>query len=491
VADVFALRAGEVPCRSTVALLGLVTVLGAALRLHGLGSWSLSGDEGFTLAFSTYGFTWRDLRPLSFAMNRYITIPLFGPTELALRFWPAAFGIAAIPLLGYVTVRFLGRAAGIATAALIALSPVLVQQSQFGRYYMQSFLLAGLSVFGLRLWLGGLGNGWLIAAVAGSVAGFFIVPSTVFILPGLALWVLALRQELLTPPVLATVRRHRWFLLAAGLFLCLVAAALTWHIVAGFRTGALLTGVRYYTLPGLALSTVQGLSVPIAGIAGAGLVLMPAARDLPTADRWLLLCLTIGSALALGAAYQFMAVGASHVISVLAPAYVAGGWLLGRVFETARWRWPAAALAAAVVILSPARELGSNLVDGSRPDYRQAARWLRERARAGEPVLAMSHGVFSYYAPGLTVRELIADPDSLAWIAASNRSERVWLVVPEHRRGPDVDPETPAGRLVGEHCTARQRIMRQRFDYAVNGVLIYECPARPDPAAMNQSQSAP
>ena len=85
------------------------TAVAMVLRLWHLGDWAITGDEGFTINDSTSGFTWKDLRPLAFAMNHYLAIPLFGQTELAVRLFPALFGIAAIPLFGWLMGRLYGE----------------------------------------------------------------------------------------------------------------------------------------------------------------------------------------------------------------------------------------------------------------------------------------------------------------------------------------------------------------------------------------------
>lgn len=136
------------------ALLLLLTIAGAWLRLSHLGAKSLWLDEGATVALiraSWQHFAWvwwhgeASLQTVYFLLMRgWIHL---GDSETWLRLPSAIFGIAAIPLLYVVSRKFTSVEPALAAAALLAFSPAHVYYSQEARGYTLAILMVLLSTY--------------------------------------------------------------------------------------------------------------------------------------------------------------------------------------------------------------------------------------------------------------------------------------------------------------------------------------------------------
>lgn len=138
---------GPRPDRRALGLLGAATALGAALRFHDLGRWSLWFDEAITLLGGL------DLGSL--ATPNDVTQPLWvalvallrrlADTDAFLRALPALLGVLIIPAAWRLARRLYGPAAGAWAAFLVALAPFHVYYAQELRTYALWGLLALLS----------------------------------------------------------------------------------------------------------------------------------------------------------------------------------------------------------------------------------------------------------------------------------------------------------------------------------------------------------
>lgn len=136
------------------ALLLLLTIAGAWLRLSHLGAKSLWIDEGATVALSRaswqhFAWVWwhgeANLQTIYFLLMRgWIHL---GDSEAWLRLPSALFGIAAIPLLYVLARKFMRVEAALAAAALLAFSPGHVYYSQEARGYTLAILMVLLSTY--------------------------------------------------------------------------------------------------------------------------------------------------------------------------------------------------------------------------------------------------------------------------------------------------------------------------------------------------------
>ena len=148
------------------ALVAFITLLAAALRLYRLGAWSFDSDETFTLRDSLHP-TLTNPRPLFYFLNHYLVLPFHPLDELGLRLLPSVFGILAIPALYLVTRRLAGPRAALFTVLFLAVSPLHVFYSQFGRYWTLVFLLS--AVYPYVLYLGILHRNRAVFALGAAV----------------------------------------------------------------------------------------------------------------------------------------------------------------------------------------------------------------------------------------------------------------------------------------------------------------------------------
>lgn len=157
-------------------LVVLASLLGLALRLHGLTAGLLSLDESYTLveAQSSVADIFRlaptDPNPPLTSLAYKLWTAVFGTSELAWELLAALLGTLAIPLLAWLGSRTLGAEAGAVSAWLLAASPLHVNFSQQVRSYALAIVLSLLASAAL-VWylerpgrgraLGFLGAAWL------------------------------------------------------------------------------------------------------------------------------------------------------------------------------------------------------------------------------------------------------------------------------------------------------------------------------------------
>lgn len=468
-------RSAELPPQLWSAGVIALTLLAAAFRLWRIGSWPFYGDEATTVVASTDSFSWGDLRPLAFAFNHYIAVPLFGPTEFAFRLAPLLAGIAVVPLGALAMRRYYGERAGLLTGLVLAVSPALLFHSQFGRYYMQALFFSGALLYSLRRWSDTYRVAWLLAAILWFLLGWFTVQSTSFVLPGFALWAFCFPRASGLADLLAWVRRNP----IVAVVLVVAALGMVGALYSRMQHASndrLLTDTRYFSAAQLILAFVSSLTLPIALAMAVAPLLALKDETLETADRLFLPITAIGTLFTFVAAFPFLAVGPPHILSAGAALFGLAGYTLARIWRDSSPHWAGFAVAL-IVVASTAREIASHFIDGSRTDFRPAIAFVRShRASEAEPVFATQHLVTELYAPELGAQELMPMPDSLAWLRDTARAVPAWLIVAEHRRGPDI-PEglfgvherTPLCRQVFRHAPAR-------LDYPVNAVRVYQCP---------------
>ena len=152
------LRAGAI--NGELALVGALTLVAAALRFSTLDVQSFWHDEAVTAhrilrdsLFATIGkVPGSESTPPLYYVLAWLWTRVFGISEVGLRSLSALIGTATVPV-AYLAVRTLTprRSPALATAALAAVSPVLVWYSQEARAYVLLVLMGALSfLFFLR-----------------------------------------------------------------------------------------------------------------------------------------------------------------------------------------------------------------------------------------------------------------------------------------------------------------------------------------------------
>jgi mannosyltransferase len=140
-------------------LLGIITLLAAALRFYKLGEWGFWIDEIYTITRveAHFGDFWGLLQnlpsrlwlPLSFILTR-VTLDAFGVTEFTARLTSNLIGIVSIPVIFFMTRKYFGVWMAVLLSLLLAVAPWHVYWSQNARFYTSLLLLytiGGLALF--------------------------------------------------------------------------------------------------------------------------------------------------------------------------------------------------------------------------------------------------------------------------------------------------------------------------------------------------------
>ncbi len=368
-------------------LLLAALVLGLA-RFVRLGAWSLWLDEVLTLADSLHDEPFEQKNPLGYLVFRgYLTLVSGRPSEFELRFLPAIFGWAGIPLAYWAFAPFAGRRAAAVGALFLSLSSWHVYWSQTARFYT---LASDLSLLGSGLVLRGLwwnstarvGFG-LLAAAAGCLTHL----SCAFVLPPLMALPFLMRAVGIEIP--GTRSRAGRVLLMVGV-LGLVAASpkfldawREWLVVKGGRTP-----IHLVLTTGFFVTPLLGTAALVGGI-------FALRRRSPFDVLCVGVCVAVmaeAAAAALGgrvsAQYVFVLL---PWITVLAALPCSDRLGFGRAFPP--WAY-------AVVFALPALTtvgLYLSVRQGERPQWRSAYRFVYEERRADDLILGMEAPVGEYY----------------------------------------------------------------------------------------------
>jgi mannosyltransferase len=135
--------------------LAALTLLAAVLRLSTLGQQSFWYDEAFTPVHVLHPSLWATLRSVVHTENTpplwyviaWVDARVLGTGEVALRLPSALAGIATVPVAWAIGRELTARrATAIATAAFVAVNPLLVWYSQEARAYALFVLLAAAAM---------------------------------------------------------------------------------------------------------------------------------------------------------------------------------------------------------------------------------------------------------------------------------------------------------------------------------------------------------
>ena len=188
------------------ALLGLVLLLGAALRLYQLGAESYWVDEVALLELLGKGravivtdFV-ENGRPPVYVWLAYGWVSLLGTSEAATRFLSALCGIAALPLLYIVGAELFNRRVGLLATLIMALAELQITHAQNFRYYSLMVLLTLVSFLCYYRALRSGRLAYQLAWVVASLLLFYTHYFGVFVFPAQTLHLLTQWRRV----------RHRW-----------------------------------------------------------------------------------------------------------------------------------------------------------------------------------------------------------------------------------------------------------------------------------------
>ncbi len=121
-------------------LLGLILLIGAALRFHNLGAKSYWIDEMCTVIEGQQSpqqlfVSGRLDQPPAYYLPFHLWVQLFGTAEVSTRSFSSLFGIGSIVLIYLVGRELFGKPVGLLSAFLMAISEFQLQFSQEARFY--------------------------------------------------------------------------------------------------------------------------------------------------------------------------------------------------------------------------------------------------------------------------------------------------------------------------------------------------------------------
>jgi dolichyl-phosphate-mannose-protein mannosyltransferase len=490
-----------------ISTVGGLMLLALVLRFYRLGAWGMDSDEVF-MQRDSLRLRFTNPRPLMYALNHYVVQRFLPLDELGIRLLPAIAGVLAVPVFFLVARRLVGARGALFGALLIAVNPVLVYYSQFGRYWSLVFLLCSVYPYALYLALRDSDRRMLAWGGAAGVLAVLAHPVSVLLLGGLGLWVVTVY---LKPGDLGRL----WKLprVRGGLA---IAAAL-----------ALVIGLRF--VPVLQHWIAAHDQVPVSERGGEFLLHTPGAAGLKQMSLLLAFVVTLSPALvlvgvlglfilwqggdrplALLLAYLFCfqiafitlasfrtAVSTFYLVPAIPALFIGVGAFLDRLATAGvglRPTWLVSATVTLLIVASGAPTLASQYRDGQRWDFRGAARWLAERLVRGDILFSDQPKVMVHYLPGVEVYRLVADPVRLMraeTVVRTRGGQALWLVAPAPSHAFRTNPRLKTmNEWIYANCQLRNTIGVGRVDFRQNFLQVYRCPPGA-PAAASKAESAP
>ena len=482
--------------RSQGLLLGGLIVVALVLRFARLGLWSLDSDEVFMRRDSLH-FRFTNPRPLLYFIHHYVIAPIIPLDEFGIRLLPATFGVLAIPVLYLVTRRFFGaRAAGFA-ALLLAVSPVHVVYSQFGRYWSLVFLLATVYPYALYVGVRERNRRALALGMVTALLATLAHPSAVLLMGGPAV-LLALHY--LRPGrlrALWALPAFRWGVLVAGVVLLAILIRFI-PILQGWihehdanpgpgqfllrKPPRLLKPVLYV------LAYVEAWTIPLILAGAAGIYLLWRDRDRTLAQYLASLFLFPLVFLCL---VMFRTPVSTYYLLAAAPVFFMGaGHFLDRLWQVEwnlRPRWLVPALMLVLMLIPGAPTLVSQLLNGRRFDFKAAAEWLQPRLTDGDIIYSDQPVALNYYLPRIDVERLRFNTEPLAQavrtVEGLGRSGALWIVAPAPAHAFRTNlRQGGLARWIYDNCQLSNTVGRSRVDFRQQYLQVYRCPPSRPPA---------
>jgi hypothetical protein len=279
----------------------------------------------------------------------------------------------------------------------------------------------------------------------------------------LAAFIMAALAERRSPPARPLAIITISSVVAAGFFLFYL-----YPLVKGWNTAG---GWWGYSVSHSVLASLNQVGWPIAlfaTVAGVGFLAAPSAQGW----YWL----TWGAFWAGASVFlpKFVTYHPAYVFPLATSVLVLAGVLIGRVFvflaqdgRLTAWTWMAAACACGLPSTL------SYFSDGSRHDFRTAARYISEHRRPGDRVASVAPTLLAHYLPddAAVIPLRGADPvPELRQLAKEGRG--LWVVLSSSRWG--LPPATR--RWLEQNCVREAEIRNRRYDYQEFTVEVFLAP---------------
>ncbi len=483
---------------SPAVVLGGLTVLALLLRFGRLGHWGFDSDEIFMLRDSVL-IRGHNPRPLLYLLNHFLArvLPL---DEFGIRFLPAAFGTLSVPAFYFVARRLIGVRAALFGSLLVTVSALLVIYSQFGRYWSLVFMLCAVYPYALYLGVRERDRGMLMLGIVTAVLAALAHPTSVLLVGGPALWLLAtwLRPSQLR--VLWARPAVRWGALAVIVMLAIVAYRFVPVLHGWISSHDKNPGSGQFLLRKpvplglkqafLLLAYVQGWSFSVVWAGLAGLYLLWRERD-PVLAQYL--ACVAGFAIAFITLASLRTPVSTYYMVPAAPVFFLGaGYFLDRVFALdwrMRPRWLVPATVLGFMLLEGLPTLVSQYLNGRRYDFKTSATWLRPRLRPADVVFSDQPVVLAHYLAPRDIQRLRYDTGPLRAsldTVAGAPGAALWIVAPAPAHA--FRTNLKQGGLAGwiyRNCQLRNTIGNGRVDFREQYLQVFRCP----PEAADQPEA--
>ena len=484
-------------------LLGGLIVLAVVLRFARLGEWSFDSDEIF-MRRDSLNFRFTNARPLLYFIHHYALAPILPLDEFGLRLLPATFGVLAVPVLYFVARRLVGPRAALFAALLLAVSPVHVIYSQFGRYWSLVFLLAAVYPYALYVGVRERSGRAFGLSVVTALLATLAHPSAVLLLGGPALW---LGFTYLRPRHLKrlwALPAFRWgmvvaLVVAAAILARFVPILQSWIYEHDANPGPgqfllrapprLLKPVVYV------LAFVEAWTIPLILAGAAGLWLLWRDRDRILAQYLASLFLFPLVFLCL---VMFRTPVSTYYLLAAAPVFFIGaGHFLDRVWQ-AEWsvrpRWLVPALILVLMLVPGTPTLVSQFLNGRRFDFKAVAEWLQPRLTPGDVVYSDQPVALNHYLPELEIGRLRYDTEplseSLRAVDRLGRGGALWIVAPAPAHAFRTNlRQGGLARWIYDNCQLSNTVGRSRVDFRQQYLQVYRCPPARPPALAGRSRA--
>jgi mannosyltransferase len=470
-------------------LLTALTLFALALRFWRLGKWSLDSDEVFMLRDSLEPSPINP-RPLLYFLNHYLVSPFMPLDEFGLRLLPAIFGVLAIPVFYLVARRLVGSRAALFGALLLTLNPLHVYYSQFARYWSLVFLLSAVYPYAVYIGVRERNRRTLALGLVTGVLASLAHPSSVIMIGGLLVWVVA---TYLTRDQLRHLwgqRRVRWGALVGSLVLSAVIVLRFVPMLKGWIYHKTPGGVFLFHMPnkpGLGelsylLSFVESTTVPLVLAAVAGIYVLWQIRDRSLGI--LLTSLFIFQLAFLTLVRLTAPISTFYLVPVVPVLFIGAGVFLDQL-AAMDWKlrpsWLFPATVAVIMLAAGAPTLISQYLDGRRWDFRAVAHWLKGPLVPGDIVFSDQAGVLTHYLPGTKVERLTADParlgETVRLLQQSGPKSSLWVVAPAPSHAFRTNPNLGSlSRWLYDYCQLRNSIGVGRVDFRQQYLEIFRCP---------------
>lgn len=421
---------------SLVVFLAVATALGAGLRIWKLPDASFWVDELNTVRVCadladmhrskllgyvpTYVGMWASGAETSaLSASRPELWRSLGVDEFSTRIGSAVFGMACIPILGWLSARMLGIGPAVVLALLLAVSPWHIYWSQAARFYTLQFLCYNIGFLVYWRATGGGGPWRLLVAHLFIVLSFLSQPPALIIAGVLAAdWMLQFVHK-------EPVRLGWWGWVATILSLAVCVVILAWDVRRVPDDWTQFGGQLYQTPAKMILGTSYMVVLPVAVFA------ILSGMWLYTVEK------RVGCYLLLGAVVPPLAFGVLSLWVYVGLRYAFVSlycWLaLAAVGSCAAWRVLrprcgfALASAPLLVLLAAMAMMNYGYYTagyGFHTRWREAFEYVAEHRRDGEAVCTQHPMIGKYY---LETADVLGRPASVEDLIAMRRP--AWLVV--------------------------------------------------------------